>query len=130
MILLDCPHTGYTEAGEVVPAQMEGFLRFARAAVQGQKQLIVTHSEIVPGSYASTTECADYLIAGVDGERQPWTGSNALGMQRDSTYEAGGLRIYGYQGDTAAAHMQHFYGMPLFLNQIHFSPPQSHETEH
>ena len=120
LILLDCPHTSYTEDRKVYPPQMEGFLRLAKDAIAGKKSFIMTHSEIVPGDYASTTECADYLIAQCNGKREPWTGTNEMGMIRASKFEAGQFKILGYKGDTGSEHMKHLHGMFLFLNQIKF----------
>ncbi|MBN2328552.1 MAG: hypothetical protein JXR73_15525 [Candidatus Omnitrophica bacterium] len=120
LILLDCPHTSYTEDKRVNPDQMEGFMRYAQDAVLRKKTFIMTHSEIAPGAYASTTECADYLIAGVKGKRTPWSGINPMDMIRQSRFEAGRFKVYGYQGETAADHMKHLHGLFLFLTQIDF----------
>ena len=64
IVLIDGMHASYTDkpAKGIVPEHMEVFVRFAAAAAAGKKQMLVTHSEIVPGSYASTTETADYLL--------------------------------------------------------------------
>lgn len=118
LILLDCPHTSYTEDGKVYPPQMAGFVKFAIDAIAGNKTFIMTHSQIVPDGYASTTECADYLIASVSGKRKPWDGVNAVGMEWTSRYDAGQFHIYGYKGKTAPDHMKHLRGMYLYLNQI------------
>ena len=34
----------------------------AQEAAAGRKRMLVTHSEIFPGTFASTTETADYLL--------------------------------------------------------------------
>lgn len=118
LILLDCPHAGYTAERKVVPRQIEGFVRFAKDAVAGNKTFIMTHSEIAPENYASTTECADFLIASISGKRKPWSGVNEMGMEQQTRYDAGQFHIYGYKGETAIDHMKHLHGMYLFLNQI------------
>lgn len=120
LVLLDCPHTSYTEDRRVDPLQMADFLRFAKEAVAGKKTFIMTHSQIVPGSYASTTECADYLIAGVGGKREPWSGTNEMEMTRLSRCEFGRFAIYGFEGDTAPDHIKHLHGLYLFLQRIDF----------
>ena len=38
------------------------WLRFGKDAMAGKKRLIITHSEIFPGTFASTTETADELL--------------------------------------------------------------------
>ncbi|RJP19482.1 MAG: hypothetical protein C4527_26590 [Candidatus Omnitrophota bacterium] len=120
LILLDCPHTSYTEERRVNPEQIAGFLRYAQDASAGKKTFIMTHSEIVPGSYASTTECADYLIDAMKGMRTPWSGTNEMDMTHNSRFESGRFKIYGFKGDTAAEHMKHLHGLFLFLRQIDF----------
>ncbi|MGC9326152.1 MAG: hypothetical protein ACP5I1_00830 [Candidatus Hinthialibacter sp.] len=130
LILLDCPHASYIENNQVNPDQMAGFLRFAQDAVLGKKTFIMTHSEIIPGSYASAAECADFLIAGVNGRRTSWSGSNPMNMIRRSYFEVGRMKIYGYKGETAVDHMKHLHGLFLFLKQIGFEksaagPPDS-----
>ncbi len=118
LILLDCPHTGYTSERKVVPHQIEGFVRFAKAAVAGNKTFIVTHSEIVPGTYASTTECADYLVDSVGGKRKSWNGVNEAGMEKKSRFDHGRFYVLGFKGETAPDHMKHLHGKYLFLSQI------------
>jgi hypothetical protein len=70
VLLLDGMHTSYVPEGKVLaeggaldPSGLDAFVKFAREAVAGTKSLVFTHSEIFPGTYASTTECADYLLA-------------------------------------------------------------------
>ena len=41
---------------------LDVFVRFARDAAEGKKEMVVTHSEVFPGTFASTTETADYLL--------------------------------------------------------------------
>lgn len=115
LILLDCPHTGYTETGEVVPHQMEHFVRFALDAVQGDKRFLITHSEIVPGTYASTTECADYLLNAAGMERKPMSGVNDEEMSARSQAWKGKFTIYGFAGEEAPHHMQHLYSLDQWL---------------
>lgn len=115
IMLLDCPHTGYTDEQKVVPRQMQHFLRFARDAVAGDKRFLMTHSEIVPGSYASTTECADYLLEHLGLDRAPMSGRNSEDMQALTRAGEGQFRIYGFAGDQAPHHMQHLYSLDQWL---------------
>ena len=62
ILLLDGLHTSYAADCKVDPVAMQPFLDYAREAVLGHKQFVFTHSEIFPGTFASTTETADYLI--------------------------------------------------------------------
>ena len=68
IVLLDGLHTGYAN-GKPGPLESEleveplaPFLKFAAAAKAGDKAMLVTHSEVFPGTFASTTETADYLV--------------------------------------------------------------------
>lgn len=118
ILLLDCPHTSYTNDGKVMPEQIDSFKRYAIDAANGNKYFIMTHSEIVPGSYASTTECADYLINAVGGEKKAWQGQNEFDMTHNRKFQEGNFYVYGFKGETAPDHMKHLHGMYLFLEQI------------
>ncbi len=68
VLLIDGMHTGYVD-GKAGPqeSQLENdhldiFLKFAQDAVAGRKTMLITHSEIFPGTFASTTETADWLL--------------------------------------------------------------------
>jgi hypothetical protein len=108
IVLGDGLHTGYVNGNLVDPAQMVEYLAFARSAVALGADFRFSHSAIVPGTYASTTECASYLIAGIGAARTPWTGSNELGMARTSWCERGRFAIHGFAGNLAADHVLHF----------------------
>jgi hypothetical protein len=77
VLLLDGLHTDYA-AGKPGPAEsaldaghLGIFLKFARDAVARRKTMVVIHSEIIPGTYASTTETADWLLARLKLTRRP-----------------------------------------------------------
>jgi hypothetical protein len=85
LIMADSIHAGFVDNPadrKVNPANMDGFLRFAKEAAAGKKWLILSHSQIRPPNYASTTETADYLLAQLGGEREPtdevWPGDQKL----------------------------------------------------
>jgi hypothetical protein len=120
----DCPHTSYVSGNQVNPAQMVDFLRFSQDAAAGTTHFLQTHSQIVPGTYASTTECADYLIAGVGATRisDPKTyygvGMSGRDMQQLTTATLGNFKIRGFSGNTANDHMDHFYVMDIFYKEL------------
>jgi len=69
ILLLDSLHTGYlpdrkplASGGAIEKEKLEGFVHFAERARNGEKRMIITHSEVFPGTYASTTETADSLL--------------------------------------------------------------------
>jgi len=70
VLLLDGMHTSYipeekplADGGAIDPVRLDSFIKFAREAIAGRKRFVFTHSEIVPPTYASTTECANYLLS-------------------------------------------------------------------
>lgn len=57
--------------GTIDTTNLVQFMRFARAAVRGEKRFLATHSEIFPGTFASTTETADHLVRALGMTRTP-----------------------------------------------------------
>lgn len=126
ILLLDGLHTGYIPArqplargGQLNTEKLDPFVRFARQAVAGEKSFVFTHSEIFPGTYASTTECADYIIEQLGLERKAVLNWGPLGMQQLSKVHEGHLQILGFAGNTAPDHIDHFHGLFKFLQHIH-----------
>ncbi len=78
ILLLDSLHTGYVpprrvlaQGGTLNGENLKDFIGYAQLAMDNKKKFLITHSEIFPGTYASTTETTDYLI-------------RSLGLQRHS----------------------------------------------
>jgi len=69
VICIDGVHTDYVDGkpgpleSSLTEANLQVWLHLGRDAVAGRKRFLLTHSEIVPGTYASTTETADYLAS-------------------------------------------------------------------
>ncbi len=120
ILLADGLHCNYADsvARTLDENQMAGFLRFARDAAEGRKIMMVTHSQIVPGSYASTTETADYLISGVGSSRITVSNTNERGMHYTSRCDVKQFHVHGFSGETGNDHMDHLYGMYLFLREM------------
>jgi hypothetical protein len=124
VLLLDGLHTSYVPEGTIVEkggvldsTNLEVFVRFARAAVRGEKRFVITHSEIFPGTFASTTETTDFLIAALGLKRTPVLKWGPGGMQQLSEVKAGRLDIMGFAGNAGPDHIDHFQGLPEFLRQ-------------
>lgn len=122
VLLLDGLHTGYLPPGTVLAEggaldsdQLSPFLQFAQAAIERKKTLVITHSEIFPGTFASTTETTDYLIRTLGLKRVPVLVWGPLGMQQLSKLELGRLAILGFAGNSAPDHVDHFQAMHHFL---------------
>lgn len=114
VLLLDGIHTSYPFDA----TKLEPFLAFARRAAAGEKAMVITHSEIFPGTFASTTECTDYLIAQLGLKRTPVLQWGPGGMQQLSEVRAGRLVILGFAGNSAPDHIDHFHGMPAFIEML------------
>lgn len=126
VLLLDGMHTSYipertvlAEGGVLDIRNLEAFLRFAGMAVRGEKRFMITHSEIFPGTFASTTETADYLLRGLRLRRTPVLRWGPRGMQQLSEVHAGGFTLLGFAGNSAPDHVDHLHGMPEFLARVY-----------
>lgn len=125
VLLLDGLHTGYVpdtlvlaKGGTLDETKLEVFVHFARAAARGEKRMLVTHSEIFPGTFASTTETTDYLVRTLSLRRTPVLAWGPVGMQQLSEVRQGGLEILGFAGNSAPDHTDHFHAMPQFLARL------------
>ena len=130
ILLMDGLHTDYIPEGTVLyeggalnEDKMAGFLRFAELALGNEKRLVITHSEIFPGTYASTTETADYLIQSLSLERTPVVKWGPVGMQMIAETRSGGFSVLAFAGKTARDHVDHYHGMSGFLHEL-FGPQQ------
>lgn len=125
ILLLDGLHTDYIpestvlyEGGALNEVKMKGFLKFAELALKKKKRFIITHSEIFPGTYASTTETADFIIQSLGLKRESVLNWGPLGMQMIGETHAGGLSILAFAGNTARDHVDHYQGMFYFLELL------------
>ena len=122
VLLLDGMHTSYVPEGTVVAAgggldttNLVAFTELARAAIRGEKRFLVTHSEIFPGTFASTTETADWLLRALGLHRTPVLQWGPRGMQQLSEVRAGRFELLGFAGNSAPDHVDHLHAMPEFL---------------
>lgn len=125
VLLLDGLHTDYVPPGTVVaaggqlnPAKLVEIMQFARAAIAERKRILVTHSEIFPGTFASTTETANLLLDSLGLKRKPVLKWGPFGMQQTSIVRAGGLEVLGFAGNAGPDHIDHFHGMYEFLARL------------
>ena len=122
VLLLDGIHASYepegkglTDGGKISPADLDSFVEFAKDAVAGKKTFVLTHSEIVPGAYASTTECVDYLLGQAGLKRKSIRKKGPMGMAQLSSAGKRGFYVFGYAGDTAPDHVDHLHAMPFWF---------------
>ncbi len=125
VVLLDGLHTDYVpsrrvlaQGGTLNEENLKDFIQYARLAMENKKRFLITHSEIFPGTYASTTETTDYLIRSLGLQRHPILKWGPVGMQMLTETRAGDLTILGFAGNSAPDHVDHFHGLPVFLKMI------------
>jgi hypothetical protein len=122
VLLLDGMHTSYVPDGSNLAAgatldttNLAAFAAFARAAMRGEKRFVVTHSEIFPGTFASTTETADWLLASIGLKRAAVLRWGPRGMQQLSEAHSGKFDLLGYAGNSAPDHIDQLHALPEML---------------
>ena len=124
IVIIDGMHTGYVDGkpgpqeSRIESDKLEVFVRFARDAVAGKKQMVVTHSEIFPGTFASTTETADYLLGQLGLRRRALLRWGPMQTQQLSEARAGKFLLVGYAGNSAPDHVDQLHALPEFLRWI------------
>lgn len=125
VLLLDGMHTSYVperkvlaDGGTIDSTNLVAFRDFARAAMKGEKRFLVTHSEIFPGTFASTTETADWLLRSLGLSRTPVLVWGPRGMQQLSEVRSGRFELRGYAGNSAPDHVDQLHAMPELLARL------------
>ncbi len=104
--------------------QMQDFMRFAQAAVRGEKTFVVAHSDIHT-PYASTGECARLLLAAAGAKLEPVTGWTHRGVPISAAAHLGRFHVYAFDEDTPQIHVDILY-MIDELARAHLQPsPES-----
>ena len=124
ILLLDGMHTSYVpEGGQLATGavldttNLSAFADFARAAIRGEKRFVVSHSEIFPGTFASTTETADWILHTLGLHRTPVLKWGPRGMQQLSEVRAGRFELMGFAGNSAPDHIDQLHAMPELLKK-------------
>lgn len=125
LVMADSIYAGF--AGDpaerrVDPANMAGFLRFAREAVAGRKRLLITHTQLATPTYASTVETADHLIARLGGEHTPANEDWGNGLRLLNRFQRGQCEILGFAGATGEDHLQHLRQLARWLRRASEDP--------
>jgi hypothetical protein len=121
VVLLDGLHAQYTlrpgeprgpnkGAGRVNVGQLSTFIRFASEAVQGRKQMVVTHTSIMTPDYASSTEASDALVREV-GLTNATTDEAMFGMHLRTRAHKRNLHVLGFTGGNGEDHMKHLHAV-------------------
>jgi hypothetical protein len=123
-LMIDGIHTSYTDGkpgpleSKIDTANLQIWLQLARDAMAGRKRMIVTHSEIFPGTFASTTETADYLVAQLGLKLQPVLRWGPMGLQQVSEARSGKFRLMGFAGNSAPDHVDQLHSLPVLLKAL------------
>jgi pimeloyl-ACP methyl ester carboxylesterase len=125
VLLLDGMHTSYVPEGTVLAAggsmdttNLAAFTDFGRAAMRGEKRFLVTHSEIFPGTFASTTETANWILKALGLKRTPVLKWGPRGMQQLSEARSGKFEVLGFAGNSAPDHIDQLHAMPEMLVRV------------
>jgi hypothetical protein len=127
VVLLDSLHASYVIEGDpsaprskdpAVKVEDVGvFTRLAAEAAAGRTRFWVTHSEVYPGTYASTTDTANTLVASLGLSRRPVLKPGPLGMQQVSEARRGSFHVLGFAGNSAPDHVDHLYALGDWLRR-------------
>jgi hypothetical protein len=127
ILLLDGIHASYVperrvlaEGGQIDSVGIEAFTRFAAEAGKknSAKKFLITHSEIFPGTFVSTTEATDFILQKVGLKRQPVLKWGPLEMQQLSQARQYHFVVLGFAGNSAPDHVDHFHALYYFLNNL------------
>ncbi|WP_240469507.1 hypothetical protein [Cyclobacterium sp. SYSU L10401] len=125
VMLLDGLHASYIPAqtpisrgGRINHEDLSAFQKLAEDATSGTKAFVFTHSSIFPGTFVSTTESADFLLAATGTPRRPVLKEGPLGMQQLGESTQGKLKILAFAGNTAPDHIDHLHGLFHFIRLL------------
>jgi hypothetical protein len=124
VLMIDGIHTSYTTGSpgplesKIETEPLQPIAAFAREAIAGQKRLLVTHSEIFPGTFASTTETADWLLGEVGVARRAILEWGPMKTQMLSDAHKGAFRLVGFAGNSAPDHVDQLHALPVLLEWL------------
>ena len=124
VLLVDGLHTSYVHGqpgpleSELETAGLEVFLRFASDASAGKKRLMITHTEIFPGTFASTTETADFLLRELGLPRRAILRWGPMQTQQLSEVRQGRFLLQGFAGNAAPDHVDQLHSLSEYWRQL------------
>jgi hypothetical protein len=124
VLLLDGLHAGYVSGkpgpkeSELLADDLAIFVTLAKDAVAGKKQFILTHTEIFPGTFASTTETADYLLKQVNLKRKAVLRWGPMETQILCEVKEGRFQLLGIAGNSAPDHVDLLHALPALAQEI------------
>jgi len=127
VLLMDGMHTSYVPEGSPLAAggtidslNLLSLTAYARRAARGERdvRMVVTHSEIFPGTFASTTETATWMLQSLAMAERPVLKWGPRGLQQISEAEREHLLVMGFAGNSAPDHVDHYHAMPELLRWL------------
>ena len=110
ILLADSLYAGYgNEVEDLGP-----FLDYLKAG----KRLVMTHSELYPGTYEATFETAEWLLAKLGAKRKAVLKWGPIGMQQLSEASKAGFVVLGFAGNSADDHVDHLYGLDQWYSLV------------
>jgi len=124
VICIDGMHTDYSN-GQPGPLEstlsagnLQVWLQLARDAIAGRKRFLLTHSEIFPGTYASTTETSDFLLRELKMPERAVVKWGPMGTQELSMASRGKFMVLGFAGNSAPDHVDQLHSLPVWLKWL------------
>lgn len=123
-VMLDGIHTSYVNGtpgpleSEIDPEPLQIFIKLVKDAMAGKKRVIITHTEIFPGTFASTTETADYILKQVELKPTPIVRWGPMGTQELSEVRSGKFLMIGFAGNSAPDHVDQLESLPEILGWV------------
>jgi hypothetical protein len=123
-VLIDGIHTDYVDGrpgpleSKIGTENLAVWEHLGRDAVAGRKRVLITHSEIFPGTFASTTETADYLVGQLRVTRKAVLKWRPMGLQQLSEARSGGFLLMGFAGNSAPDHVDQLHALETWLRWL------------
>jgi hypothetical protein len=114
---IDGMHAGYIN-GKPDPRDLDIWAKLSADAEAGKKRFLITHSEIYPGTFASTTETADWLLDEIHLKARPVLRHGPMGTQQLSEAKKGKFLLRGYAGNSAPDHVDQLHSLPDYLRWL------------
>ena len=121
VLMIDGIHSSYTDGkpgpleSKIDTEPLQPIAAFAREAMAGRKRLIITHSEIFPGTFASTTETADWLLRELGVKRRAVLEWGPMKTQQISVAKSGSFHLLGFAGNSAPDHVDQLHALADWL---------------
>jgi hypothetical protein len=124
VVCIDGIHTDYVDGkpgpfeSKIGTENLRIWEQVGRDAVAGRKRVLITHSEIFPGTFASTTETADYLLGQLGVPRRVALKPGPMGLQQLSEARSGSFRLLGFAGNSAPDHVDQLHALETWLEWL------------